>query len=109
MLVLGVESSGDDTAAAVLQDGRTILANVVSSQDQIHGPYGGGVPQLASRQHIQTILAIVDGALKQAGAALPGLARMGLAYRPRLGWSLLVCLFLVKGDFFFHRGPLLGV
>jgi len=64
MLVLGVETSCDDTAAALLQDGTTILANVVSSQDSVHGLYGGVVPELASRQHIQNILPIVDGALK---------------------------------------------
>ena len=56
MLILGVETSCDDTAAAVLRDGCTILANVVSSQDQVHGPYGGVVPELASRQHIRSIL-----------------------------------------------------
>ena len=67
MIVLGVETSCDDTAAAVLQDGRTILANVVSSQDQVHGPYGGVVPELASRQHIKSVLPIVDAALKNAG------------------------------------------
>jgi len=66
MLVLGVETSCDDTAAAVLRDGRTILANTVSSQDEVHGPYGGVVPELASRQHIQNILPIVDGALHKA-------------------------------------------
>jgi N6-L-threonylcarbamoyladenine synthase len=70
MLVLGVETSCDDTAAALLQDGRTILANVVSSQDSVHGPYGGVVPELASRQHIKNILPIIDGALKNAGATL---------------------------------------
>ena len=51
MLILGVETSCDDTAAAVLRDGRAVLANVVSSQDQVHSPYGGVVPELASRQH----------------------------------------------------------
>ena len=109
MLVLGVESSCDDTAAAVLQDGRTILANVVSSQDQIHGPYGGVVPELASRQHIQTILAIVDGALKQAGAALTDLDGMAVTYGPGLVGSLLVGLSLVKGISFRTGIPFVGV
>src|SRR5688500_17248068 len=62
MLVLGVETSCDDTAAAVLRDGREILANLVSSQDHVHGPYGGVVPELASRQHIENIVPIVDAA-----------------------------------------------
>jgi N6-L-threonylcarbamoyladenine synthase len=65
MLILGVETSCDDTAAAVLRDDRTVLANVVSSQDQVHSPYGGVVPELASRQHIQNILPVVDGAYRK--------------------------------------------
>jgi N6-L-threonylcarbamoyladenine synthase len=109
MLVLGVESSCDDTAAAVLQDGRKILANVVSSQDEVHGPYGGVVPELASRQHIQTILAIVDGALKQAGAALADLDGMAVTYGPGLVGSLLVGLSLVKGISFRTGIPFVGV
>jgi len=70
MLVLGVETSCDDTAAAVVQGGRTILASVVSSQDQVHSPYGGVVPELASRHHIKNVLPIVDDALRKAGATL---------------------------------------
>jgi len=62
MLTLGVETSCDDTAAAVLQDGTKILSNVVSSQDQVHGAYGGVVPELASRQHIRNIVPIIDAA-----------------------------------------------
>ena len=62
MLVLGVETSCDDTAAAVLLNGRTILSNVVSSQDAIHRPFGGIVPELASRQHIRQILPIIHAA-----------------------------------------------
>ena len=62
MIVLGVETSCDDTAAAVVRDGREILANLVSSQDEIHSLYGGVVPELASRQHIRSILPIVDAA-----------------------------------------------
>jgi N6-L-threonylcarbamoyladenine synthase len=109
MLVLGVESSCDDTAAAVLQDGRTILSNVVSSQDQVHGPYGGVVPELASRQHIQSVLPIVDGALKQAGVALENLDGMAVTYGPGLVGSLLVGLSLVKGLSFRTRIPYVGV
>ena len=85
MLILGVETSCDDTAAAVLRDGRTILANVVSSQDQVHGPYGGVVPELASRQHIKTILPIVDGALQKANVRLQDLDGMAVTYGPEPG------------------------
>jgi N6-L-threonylcarbamoyladenine synthase len=109
MLVLGVETSCDDTAAAVLQDGRTILANIVSSQDQIHGPYGGVVPELASRQHIQNIMPIVDGALKKAGATLKDLDGMAVTYGPGLVGSLLVGLSLVKGMAFRTGLPYVGV
>src|SRR3989304_9314488 len=109
MLVLGVETSCDDTAAAVLRDGRTILANTVSSQDEVHGPYGGVVPELASRQHIQNILPIVDGALHKAGIALGDLDGIAVTYGPGLVGSLLVGLSLVKGISFRTGIPYVGV
>jgi N6-L-threonylcarbamoyladenine synthase len=109
MLVLGVETSCDDTAAAVLRDGRTILANVVSSQDQIHGPYGGVVPELASRQHIQNILPIVDAALHTAGVRLQDLNGIAVTYGPGLVGSLLVGLALAKGMAFRWGIPFVGV
>ena len=109
MLVLGVETSCDDTAAAVLQDGRTILANIVSSQDRVHGPYGGVVPELASRQHIQNVMPIVDTALKTAGATLKDLDGMAVTYGPGLVGSLLVGLSLVKGIAFRTGIPYVGV
>jgi tRNA N6-adenosine threonylcarbamoyltransferase len=109
MLVLGVETSCDDTAAAVLQDGRTILANVVSSQDHVHGPYGGVVPELASRQHIRNVLPIVDGALRKAGVRLRDLDGIAVTYGPGLVGSLLVGLSLVKGMSFRSGIPYVGV
>src|SRR3972149_230821 len=109
MLVLGVETSCDDTAAAVLRDGRTILANTVSSQDEVHGPYGGVVPELASRQHIQNILPIVDGALHKAGITLDELDGIAVTYGPGLVGSLLVGLSLVKGISFRTGIPYVGV
>jgi N6-L-threonylcarbamoyladenine synthase len=109
MLILGVETSCDDTAAAVLQDGRTILANVVSSQDQLHGPYGGVVPELASRQHILNVLPIVDGALKSAKMTLKDLDGMAVTHGPGLVGSLLVGLSLVKGLSFRSGIPFVGV
>jgi len=109
MLILGVETSCDDTAAAVLQDGRTILANMVSSQDQVHSPFGGVVPELASRQHIQNILPIVDGALQKAGVKLADLDGMAVTYGPGLVGSLLVGLSLVKGISFRSGIPYVGV
>lgn len=109
MLVLGVETSCDDTAAAVLRDGRSILANVVSSQDQIHGPYGGVVPELASRQHMQNILPIVDAALRSADVALQDLNGMAVTYGPGLVGSLLVGLALVKGMALRSGIPFVGI
>ena len=109
MLVLGVESSCDDTAAAVSRDGRTLLANLVSSQDHVHGPFGGVVPELASRQHIQSILPIVDGALKQACLTLSEIDGIAVTYGPGLVGSLLVGLSLVKGMSFRTGIPYVGV
>ena len=109
MLILGVETSCDDTAAALLLDGRTLLANVVSSQDHVHGPYGGVVPELASRQHIQNILPIVDGALQKAGVALQDLDGIAVTYGPGLVGSLLVGLSMVKGISFRWGIPYVGV
>jgi N6-L-threonylcarbamoyladenine synthase len=109
MLILGVETSCDDTAAAVLRDGRTILANVVSSQDQVHGLYGGVVPELASRQHIKNILPIVDGALQKANVKLQELDGIAVTYGPGLVGSLLVGLSLVKGMSFRSGIPYVGV
>jgi len=109
MLVLGVESSCDDTAAAVLQDGRTILASLVSSQDQLHQPYGGVVPELASRQHIRSILPIIDSALKQAGITIADIDGIAVTYGPGLVGSLLVGLCVVKGLSFRTGIPFVGV
>jgi len=109
MLVLGVETSCDDTAAAVLQDGRTILASLVSSQDQVHGPYGGVVPELASRQHIKSVLPIVDGALEKAGATLKDLDGIAVTYGPGLVGSLLVGLSMAKAISFRTGIPYVGV
>jgi tRNA N6-adenosine threonylcarbamoyltransferase len=109
MVVLGVETSCDDTAAAVLRDGREILANLISSQDQIHGPYGGVVPELASRQHIQNILPIVDAALHTAGIVLQDLDGIAVTYGPGLVGSLLVGLSLAKGISFRWGIPYVGV
>jgi len=109
MLILGVETSCDDTAAAVLRDDRTVLANVVSSQDQVHGPYGGVVPELASRQHIQNILPIVDGALQKAGITVQDLDGMAVTYGPGLVGSLLVGLSIVKGISYRWHIPYVGI
>jgi N6-L-threonylcarbamoyladenine synthase len=109
MLVLGVETSCDDTAVAVLRDGREILANVVSSQDHVHGPYGGVVPELASRQHIENIVPIVDAALQNAGVKLPEIGGIAVTYGPGLVGSLLVGLSVAKGLSYRWGIPYVGV
>ncbi len=109
MLVLGVETSCDDTAAAVLLNGRTVLANLVSSQDAVHGPYGGVVPELASRQHVQHILPILDGALQKAGVGLKDLDGIAVTRGPGLVGSLLVGLSMVKGISFRWGMPYVGI
>ena len=109
MLVLGVETSCDDTAAAVLVDGRRVAANVVSSQDEIHSPYGGVVPELASRQHVRHILPIIDGALGQAGVGLNDLDGIAVTRGPGLVGSLLVGLSVIKGISYRWRIPYVGV
>jgi N6-L-threonylcarbamoyladenine synthase len=109
MLVLGVETSCDDTAAAVLLDGRTILSNIVSSQDQAHAPYGGVVPELASRQHIEKITAVIDSALATAGVSLQQIDAIAVTCGPGLVGSLLVGLSMMKAMSFRWGIPYIGV
>jgi N6-L-threonylcarbamoyladenine synthase len=109
MLVLGVETSCDDTAAAILLNGRTVLANLVSSQDTVHGPFGGVVPELASRQHVRHILPILDGALEKAGVGLKDLDGIAVTRGPGLVGSLLVGLSVVKGISFRWGIPFVGI
>ena len=90
MLVLGIESSCDETAAAVLADGRLVLSSVVASQDALHAPYGGVVPELASRRHLEMIVPVVKKALADAGARLPDLDGIAVTQGPGLVGSLLV-------------------
>lgn len=90
MLTLGIETSCDDTAAAVLQDEDILLANVVSSQDQIHTRFGGVVPELASRRHMEAIVPVVREALARAGVLLRDIDLIAVTQGPGLIGSLLV-------------------
>ena len=109
MIVLGVETSCDDTATAVLEDRRAVRANLVSSQDAVHAPYGGIVPEIASRQHIRVIQPMVDGALEQAGVSPADLDGLAVTYGPGLTGSLLVGLSFVKAWSFRSGIPYVGV
>ena len=108
MLVLGIESSCDDSAAAVLRDG-ALAASVVSSQHEVHGPYGGVVPELASREHVRHVLAVIDAALSQAGVGLDAVDGIAVTRGPGLVGSLLVGLSVAKGIALRRRLPLVGV
>ncbi|HJQ83693.1 MAG TPA: tRNA (adenosine(37)-N6)-threonylcarbamoyltransferase complex transferase subunit TsaD, partial [Candidatus Binatia bacterium] len=108
MTVLGIESSCDDSAAAIVRDGR-LLASVVSSQDAVHGPYGGVVPELASRHHVRNILPVLDGALARAGIGLAQVDGIAVTHGPGLVGSLLVGLTVAKGIAQRRRLPLVGV
>jgi tRNA N6-adenosine threonylcarbamoyltransferase len=109
VLVLGIESSCDETAAAVLVDGRRILSNVVASQDDVHAPYGGIVPELASRRHLQVIVPVVERALAEARVGLPDLDGLVVTQGPGLVGSLLVGCSVAKALAYAHRKPLAGV
>src|SRR5437763_2567798 len=108
-LVLGIESSCDETAAAVLVDGRRILSSVVASQDDVHAPYGGVVPELASRRHIEVIVPVIERALDQAHVRLADLDGIAVTHGPGLVGSLLVGTSLAKALAWAHGLPLVGV
>jgi N6-L-threonylcarbamoyladenine synthase len=109
MYILGIETSCDETAAAVLTDGFEVLSNVILSQDEVHAPYGGVVPELASRQHIKTIDIIVGEALARAGVELKAIDLFAVTQGPGLIGSLLVGLSFAKGLAYFFKKPLVGI
>jgi len=97
MLILGIESSCDETAAAVVEDGRKVLSNVVASQVEEHKLYGGVVPEIASRRHSEAIVGVVKEALKQAGKTLEEIDAIAVTYAPGLIGALLVGVNFAKG------------
>lgn len=108
-LILGIESSCDETAAAVLRGPREILSSVVASQIPIHRRFGGVVPELASRQHVLCIDTVVRDALEQAGVGFGDLDGVAVTYGPGLVGSLLVGIQVAKAIAFTHRLPLAAV
>ncbi len=109
MYVLGIETSCDETAAAVVKDGHIIVSNVISSQIDIHARFGGIVPEVASRQHLLSIIPVVDHALKQASVTLGGIDVLAVTHGPGLSGSLLVGLNTAKAISFSHGIPLIGI
>ena len=109
MLILGIESSCDETGAAVIKDGRYLLSNVVASQAEIHNRYGGVVPEVASRQQLTTIIPVIETALDQAGCSWENIDAIAATYGPGLAGSLLVGLTVGKAIALAHNLPFLGV
>ena len=107
--ILGVESSCDETAASVVEDGRTVLSNVVASQAEMHAKYGGVFPEVASRQHIKTVYSVVDEALAQAHLSLDDIDAIAATQGPGLPGSLVVGLNMAKGLALGSGKPLVGV
>src|SRR5882724_8606462 len=107
--ILGIESSCDETAAAVIENGDTILSSVVASQLTVHGRYGGVVPELASREHLRAIVPVVREALDRAATPLDSLAAIAVTVGPGLVGSLLVGLTYAKSMSFATGIPLIAV
>ena len=109
MLILGIESSCDETAAAVLRDGKCILSNVIGSQVAVHKKYGGVVPELASRHHLENIIPIVNAAFQEAGVAQESIGGIAVTQGPGLVGSLLVGVNYAKALSFTLNIPLVAV
>lgn len=107
--ILGIESSCDETAAAVIQNGREMLSSVIATQIEIHKKYGGVFPEVASRQHVRTIYAIIDQALEQAHLSLVDIDAIAVTRGPGLAGSLVVGLNAAKGVALARNLPLIGV
>jgi len=109
MFILGIDTSCDDTSASVVEDGRRILSNVVSNQSDIHTRYGGIVPELASRRHIEMIIPVVDEAIKQAGVQSSDLSAVAVCKGPGLVGSLLIGCSFAKAFCYSRHIPLVAV
>ena len=107
--ILGIESSCDETAAAVVKNGREVLSNIISSQIVIHRKFGGVVPEIASRKHIENIMPVIDEALQQANVTLDDIDAVAVTYGPGLVGALLVGLSAAKSLAWATDKPLIGV
>ena len=107
--ILAIESSCDETSAAVVVNGREVLSNVIASQISTHEKYGGVVPEVASRMHIEAVSGVVEEALLEANITLDKIDAIGVTYGPGLVGALLVGLQFAKGLAFSSKKPLVGV
>lgn len=109
ILILAVESSCDETAAAVVKNGREVLSNIISSQIELHTLYGGVVPEIASRKHIEKINQVIEEALREAKVTLEEITAIAVTYGPGLVGALLVGVSAAKALSFATGKPLIGV
>src|SRR3989442_12630950 len=109
MLVLGIESSCDETAAAVVGEGGRVLSSIVASQAALHEKYGGVVPEIASRRHVERVLPVIEEALDRAGIGLQEIEGAAVTNRPGLIGSLLVGGSAAKSIAYARQLPLIGV
>ncbi len=109
MLILGIESSCDETAAAVVRDGRGLLSNVIASQIAAHSRFGGVVPEIASRKHIEAVLPVIEQALEEGGVRLGDIEGIAVTRGPGLIGSLLVGISVGKALAFARDIPIVGV
>ena len=109
ILILGIETSCDETSASIVKNGREILSNIISSQADLHAQYGGVVPEIASRKHVELIIPVIDQAIREAGVKLEEIDAVGVTYGPGLVGALLVGLSAAKGISFSIKKPLIGV
>lgn len=109
ILTLAIESSCDETAAAVIEEGREVLSNIISSQIEIHKQYGGVVPEIASRHHLNNVNTVVDQALEEAGVTIDDVDMIGVTYGPGLVGALLIGLATAKAYALAADKPLIGV
>lgn len=109
IIILGIESSCDETSAAVVKNGREILSNIISSQIEIHKKYGGVVPEIASRHHVELVNPVISEALEEAGVDFADLSAIAVTYGPGLVGALLVGLSAAKAIAYVHQLPLIGV
>ena len=109
ILILGIESSCDETAASVVRNGREILSNVISSQIELHKVYGGVVPEIASRKHIEKINQVIEEALEEAKTELQDIDAIAVTYGPGLVGALLVGVAAAKAIAYGAKKPLVGV
>ena len=109
VLILAIESSCDETAASVVKNGREVLSNVISSQIELHKLYGGVVPEIASRKHIEKINQVIEEALEEANVTLDDLSAIGVTYGPGLVGALLVGVAEAKAIAYAKNLPLVGV